>query len=57
MLDSGANVDLAPEHILNLYICIIVAKEVLKRKPKIALINIGTEESKGRPKIEKLLNY
>lgn len=51
MLDSGANVDLAPEHILNLAIyASIVAKEVLKREnPKIALINIGTEESKGRP--------
>jgi len=51
MLDSGANVDLAPEHILNLAIyASIVAKEVLKREnPKIALINIGSEESKGRP--------
>lgn len=51
MLDSGANVDLAPEHILNLAIyASIVAREVLKREnPKIALINIGTEESKGRP--------
>ena len=51
MLDSGANVDLAPEHILNLAIyASIVAKEVLKREnPKVALINIGSEESKGRP--------
>lgn len=51
MLDSGANVDLAPEHILNLAIyASIVAKEVLKRdNPKIALINIGEEASKGRP--------
>ena len=50
MLDSGANVDLQPEHILDLAIyASIVASEVLKReKPKVALINIGEEEAKGR---------
>lgn len=50
LLDSGANVELAPEHILNLAIyASIVAKEVLKREiPKVALVNIGSEDSKGR---------
>lgn len=50
MLDSGANVDLEAEHILDLAIyASIVVEEVLKRnKPKVALINIGEEEGKGR---------
>lgn len=50
MLDSGANVDLTAEHILDLAIyASIVAEEVLNRnKPKVALINIGEEEGKGR---------
>src|SRR5690625_1741117 len=50
MIDSGANVDLEAEHILDLAIyASIVAEEVLKRnKPKVALINIGEEEGKGR---------
>jgi glycerol-3-phosphate acyltransferase PlsX len=51
LLDVGANVELRPEHILELAICAKhVSKEVLKvDNPKIGLLNIGTEEGKGRP--------
>lgn len=50
LLDSGANVDFKPEHLLEFAIyASIVAEKVLKYKdPKVALINIGTEEGKGR---------
>ncbi|MDI6452683.1 phosphate acyltransferase PlsX [Peloplasma aerotolerans] len=50
LLDSGANVDFKPEHLLSFAIyASIVANKVLKReKPQVALINIGTEDSKGR---------
>jgi glycerol-3-phosphate acyltransferase PlsX len=50
LLDSGANVELRPEHIEQLaYYATIMAKETLgKENPKIGLINIGTEEGKGR---------
>lgn len=50
LLDSGANVDLKAEHLLDLAIYAqIVAKEVLNRpNPTVALINIGDEEGKGR---------
>ena len=51
LLDSGANVDLQAEHILDLAIYAkIVAEEVLNRKnATVGLVNIGSEESKGRP--------
>ena len=50
LLDSGANVELRPEHIEQLaYYATIMAKETLgKENPKVGLINIGTEEGKGR---------
>ena len=50
LLDSGANVELRPEHISQLaYYATIMAKETLnKENPKVGLINIGTEEGKGR---------
>jgi phosphate acyltransferase len=50
LLDSGANVDFKPEHLLDFAVyATIMAEKVLKRtKPTIALINIGTEDSKGR---------
>lgn len=50
LLDAGANVDFRPEHLLEYAIySSIFAELVLKREnPKIALINIGTEETKGR---------
>jgi glycerol-3-phosphate acyltransferase PlsX len=50
LLDSGANVDFKPEHLLDFAVyASIMAEKILKRpNPKIALINIGTEDSKGR---------
>ncbi|MFA5560349.1 MAG: phosphate acyltransferase PlsX [Acholeplasmataceae bacterium] len=50
LLDSGANVDFKPEHLHDFAVYgSIVAEKLLKReKPTVALINIGTEESKGR---------
>lgn len=50
LLDAGGNLDIRPEHMLQqAYFAAVVAKEVLKReKPVVGLINIGTEEGKGR---------
>lgn len=50
LMDSGANVDFKPEHLVDFAVyATIMAEKVLKRdKPKVALINIGTEEGKGR---------
>lgn len=50
LLDSGANVDFKPEHLLDFAVyASIMAEKVLKREnPKVALINIGTEDGKGR---------
>ena len=50
LLDAGANVDFKPEHLLDFAVySTIMAEKVLKRdKPTTALINIGTEDSKGR---------
>lgn len=51
LLDSGANVELSAENLVDLGIyASIVSEKVLGRKdPKVALINIGSEEGKGRP--------
>ena len=50
LLDSGANVDLRPEHLHDFAVfASIVAKNVMKREnPQVGLINIGSEEGKGR---------
>ncbi len=50
LLDSGANVDFKPEHLLDFAIyASIMAEKVLNHPiPKVALINIGTEDGKGR---------
>lgn len=50
LLDAGANIDLKPENLLDFAICAnIIAKELLKiNNPKIKLLNIGTEDMKGR---------
>ncbi|MBU1094826.1 MAG: phosphate acyltransferase PlsX [Firmicutes bacterium] len=50
LLDSGANVDFKPEHLLDFAVyASIMAEKVLKREnPQVALINIGTEDGKGR---------
>ena len=50
LLDGGANTDFKPEHLVEfaMYASVVV-KEVLKRDhPTVALINIGTEDKKGR---------
>jgi len=50
LLDSGANVELRPEHLLDFAVyASVMAEKLLKRdKPQVALINIGTEPGKGR---------
>ncbi len=50
LLDVGANVELRPEHILDLaYFATTIAKEILHiENPKVGLLNIGTEKGKGR---------
>lgn len=50
MLDVGANVNLEPEHLVELATyATVVAKEVFKMKnPRVGLLNIGTEPGKGR---------
>ena len=50
LLDSGANVDFKPEHLLDFAVyATVMAEKVMKRKnPQVALINIGTEDGKGR---------
>lgn len=50
LLDSGANTDTKPEHLIDFAIyASVVANKLLKReKPQVALLNIGTEEGKGR---------
>lgn len=50
LLDSGANVDFRPEHLLDFAIVAsIIGKSYLNiDKPKVGLVNIGSEEGKGR---------
>ncbi len=50
MLDVGANIELRPEHILDLAVfATTVSHEILGvDKPKVGLLNIGTEKGKGR---------
>ena len=49
LLDAGANMDSKPENLLQYGIMgSIYASQVLRRdNPKVALLNVGTEESKG----------
>ncbi len=50
LLDSGANTDTKPEHLVDFAIyASVVANKILKREnPQVALLNIGTEDGKGR---------
>jgi len=50
LLDAGANVDLKPEHLIELGIFArIISEKIMKKvNPKVALVNIGSEEGKGR---------
>lgn len=50
LLDVGANIELRPEHMLELALyATVVSREYLGvESPSVALMNIGTEEGKGR---------
>ncbi len=50
LLDCGGNLEIRPEHMLQqAYFAVVYAKEVLGREnPVVGLINIGTEDGKGR---------
>ncbi len=50
LIDSGGNVDIKPEFMVQqAYFATVYAKEVLGvENPQVGLINIGTEEGKGR---------
>ncbi len=50
ILDSGANVEIKPEYLLQqAHYASVFTKEILgKENPRIGLMNIGTEEGKGR---------
>lgn len=49
-LDSGANVELKPEHLVELAIFATEAAKIIFKhdNPKVGLLNIGTEPGKGR---------
>lgn len=49
LIDAGANIDPAPEHIVGYAVMgMIYAREILGRKnPSVGLMSIGTEEGKG----------
>lgn len=49
-LDSGANVELRPEHLVELAIFATEAAKIIFKhdNPKVGLLNIGTEPGKGR---------
>lgn len=51
LIDSGANTECTPEYLLQFaYMGSSFAKRVLeKESPRVALLNIGTEETKGMP--------
>ena len=50
LLDGGANIDFKAEQLVEfaLYASIVVEKVLKRQNPKVALINIGTEDVKGR---------
>lgn len=54
LLDIGANMDAKPEHLLHYALMgRIYSQEVLGRKnPTVALLNVGTEESKGNMQVK-----
>jgi len=61
LLDAGGNIEIRPEYMLQqAYFASVYAEEILgKKEPTVGLINIGTEEGKGRPldnEVEKLFH-
>lgn len=59
LLDAGANVDCKPKHLEQFAIMgSIYAEKVLKLdKPKVGLVNIGTEEGKGNELTKEAFDY
>lgn len=55
LLDSGANVDSKPEHLVQTGIMgALYAEHVLgKKNPKVGLLNIGEEETKGNEQVKE----
>ena len=55
MLDSGANVDSKPEHLLQVGIMgSLYAEHVLgKKNPRVGLLNIGEEDTKGNEQVKE----
>lgn len=54
MLDSGANVDCKPEHLVQLGMMGSIYTEHVfgKKNPKVGLLNIGEEETKGNEQVK-----
>jgi glycerol-3-phosphate acyltransferase PlsX len=54
MLDLGANVDSGPEHLFQFAVMGSVLAEAVdnKHKPKVGLLNIGSEDSKGNAQVK-----
>src|SRR5699024_11211806 len=50
LLDAGANVDAKPEHLMQYAILGSIYAEKVRNieKPRVALLNVGTEEGKGQ---------
>ncbi len=59
MIDVGANVDCKPHHLLQFGIMgSIFAKEFLKKpSPRIGLLSIGEEDSKGNQQVKKAYDF
>jgi len=55
LLDVGANMDASAEHLLQYAVMgTVYAREILgKREPKVALLNVGTEEGKGNEQVKE----
>lgn len=55
LMDVGANMDATPEHLMQYALMgKIYAREILgKEKPRIALLNVGTEDNKGNEQVKQ----
>jgi phosphate acyltransferase len=55
LLDVGANMDAKPEHLMQYAVMgKIYAREVLgKERPRVALLNVGTEDNKGNEQVKQ----
>ena len=59
LLDTGANVDPKPEYVLQFAVMGSIYKEVIYgiKNPKVGLLNVGTEETKGNNFSKETYNY